>query len=41
MKHIKNFFDLLLLGFDCKARRYAVELGLLDFGGQCRDKYGK
>lgn len=40
MKYIKKFFDLLLFGFDCKARRNAVELGLLDFGGQGRDKYG-
>lgn len=47
MKHAKKILNaitnaaLLLLGFDCKARREAVDAGLLDLSGQGRDKYGK
>lgn len=40
MKHLKKFFEtvLLILGYDCQARRDAVDEGLLDFGGQGRNK---
>lgn len=40
IKEVTNFFALLLDG-DCEARRNAVDLGLCDFSGQGRDKYGK
>jgi len=40
MKHVFNFISFIL-GFDCKARREAVEAGLLDLSGQGRDKNGK
>lgn len=40
IRAITNFFALLL-GGDCKARQNAVDLGLCDFSGQGRDKYGK
>lgn len=47
MKHVKKILNaikngiLFLFGLDCKARRDAVDAGLLDFSGQGRDKYGK
>lgn len=47
MKHAKKILKaitdaaLLLLGYDCKARREGANVGLLDFSGQGRDKYGK
>ena len=46
MKHVKKIFKalvdiiLLFMSLDCKARRDAVDEGLLDFSGQGRDKYG-
>lgn len=40
IRAVTNIFALLL-GGDCKARRNAVDLGLCDFSGQGRDKYGK
>lgn len=47
MKHVKKILNaikngiLFLFGLDCKARRDAVDAGLLDLSGQGRDKYGK
>lgn len=31
---------LLLLGFDCVARRRAVDAGACDFSGEGRNRYG-
>ena len=43
VKFFRSAFDFILfvLGFDCKARRDAVDTGLCDFSGQGRDKFGK
>ena len=46
MKHAKKILNaikaaaLLLLGYDCKARRDAVDAGTLDLSGQGRQIYG-
>lgn len=46
MKSVKRFFKalfnyvMLMLGLDCKARRDAVEGGVLDLSGQGRGKHG-
>lgn len=40
IRAVANFFALFL-GSDCEVRRNAVDLGLCDFSGQGRDKYGK
>ena len=43
MKYLKNFFKAIVfvLGLSDEARREAVDLGLVDYSGQGRDKYGK
>ncbi len=46
MKHAKKILKaitdaaLLLLGYDCKARRDAVDAGVVDLSGQGRQIYG-
>lgn len=46
MKHAKKILKalfncvLFILGFDCEARRDAVDAGLLDLSGQGRGKHG-
>ena len=46
MKHAKKILKALfnfvsfVLGFDCEARRDAVDAGLLDLSGQGRGKHG-
>lgn len=37
-KFIKKFIDILVFIFD---KRESVELGLCDYSGQGRDKYGR
>ena len=43
MKWLKKIGHMLMskLGFDSEERRHLVDEGLLDFGGQGRNKYGK
>ena len=44
MKKIFGVFKetvLWILGFDGKKRRESVDMGLCDFSGQGRDKYGR
>lgn len=43
MKYLKNFFKAVafILGLTEKVRREAVDLGLVDYSGQGRNKYGK
>lgn len=38
---MKKFFAFVKTLFDGTAKRKAVDLGLCNFGGQGRDKYGK
>jgi hypothetical protein len=40
---MKRIFDFLafILGADCKIKNDSVEIGICDFGGQGRNKYGK
>jgi hypothetical protein len=38
---MKKFFAFIKSLFDGTAKREAVDLGLCDFSGEGRDKYGK
>ena len=43
MKYLKEFFKSLvfIFGLTEEARKEAVDLGLVDYSGQGRDKYGR
>ena len=43
MKYLKQFFKNLvfILGLTEKARQNAVDLGLVNYSGQGRNKYGR
>lgn len=41
MKYIKKVWDVIVKIFDGTYKREAVDLGLCDFSGQGRDKYGR